>query len=416
METKKEKIIRSAADAEPYFSALYGGSAKAQRERYEKLISRFVAEFGEAGYMASSSGRVEVIGNHTDHNGGVAVGCAVSLDTIAMFLPTDDGVITVKSEGYPDVRVQLGSAERAPHGTSDALIQGIAAGFAARGYKTGGFTALTSSNVSGGAGVSSSAAFELLVCEILNFLYNGGKIGAKEKALVSQFAENVYFGKPCGLLDQSAIAFGGLTLLNFDTKGDVKPTHIDNVLPDYTLVLIDTGGDHKHLTGEYASITEEMGKVSAFFGKERLIEVREEEFYARMPELKRAVNGRAIQRAIHFFEENKRVYALAAALNDGDYVAFLDAVNESGFSSQTLLQNTFPAGDTDQAIPTALAIARRYLRGGANRVHGGGFAGTILNVVQNEYVEEFTENMSKIYGGGKVVPLKVRSVGTIVLG
>ena len=410
-----KKTVNSAAEVAKYFPVLYGETSERQLKRYDKLIERFCTEKGKTGYMASSSGRVEVIGNHTDHNGGVAVGCAISLDTIAMFLPEDNGIITVKSEGYPDVVVDTASDKKLPAGSSDALVKGICEGFLKRGYKIGGFTACTTSNVAGGAGVSSSASFEILICEILNFLYNDGRVSEKEKVFISQFAENVYFGKPCGLLDQSAIAFGGLTLLDFRTKGDVTPKHIDCDLNEYTLVLIDTGGDHKNLTGEYAAITEEMKKVCAYFGKERLIEVDEDDFYAALPELKKNVNGRAILRAIHFYNENKRVYALAGALANGDYESFLKCISDSGISSQTDLQNCFPQGDIEQLIPTALAIGRKYLHGGANRVHGGGFAGTTLNVLQNECVKEFVNEMSKIYGKEKVVPLKVRKVGTTVL-
>lgn len=412
---KYGKIIESAKDAEYKFTALYGENSLVQHERYDRLIDRFKKEYGKAGYMASSSGRVEVIGNHTDHNGGKAVGCAISLDTAAMFLPVEGDVITVKSEGYPDVVVDVNNNADAPKGSSDALVAGICEGFVKRGYRVGGFVAVTTSNVSGGAGVSSSAAFEVLICEILDFLYNDGKMSEKEKVFISQYAESARFGKPCGLLDQSAIAFGGLTLLDFGKAGDVAPTHIECDLADYTLVLIETGGDHKHLTGEYASITEEMGKVSAFFGKKRLIEVSEEEFYEKMPELRKAVNGRAVERAIHFFEENKRVETLASALKKNDFNGFLQAVNQSGISSQTLLQNVFPAGDTDQPIPFALAVGRRYLAGGANRVHGGGFADTTLNIVKNENVEKFVCEMKKIFGNKCVIPLKVRTVGATVL-
>lgn len=412
---RKGKIIARAADAEEYFTALYGENTPEQKARYDRLIGRFYKEYGKYGYMASSGGRVEVVGNHTDHNGGKAVGCAISLDTVAMFLPAEDGKIVVKSEGYPDVVVDISSHENAQKGTSDALVAGILEGFEKRGYKTGGFVALTTSNVSGGAGVSSSAAFEILICEILNFLYNDGKMSEKEKVFISQYAENVRFGKPCGLLDQSAIAFGGITLLDFAEEGNVEATPVRCDLSAYTLVLIETGGDHKHLTGEYAAITEEMAKVSAFFGKKRLIEVDEGEFYDRLPELKQAVNGRAIGRAVHFYEENKRVEKLAVSLEKGDFAGFLSAVNESGVSSQTLLQNIFPSGDTDQPISLALAAGKRYLNGGANRVHGGGFAGTTLNVLKNADVPEFLDKMSKIFGKDHVIPLKVRTVGTIVL-
>ncbi len=412
---QKGKIVNCVRDVAELFPALYGDDAPGQYTRYERLIARFKKEYGKTGYMASSSGRVEVIGNHTDHNGGKAVGCAISLDTIAMFLPTENGVITVKSEGYPDVIVHTRSDTALPKGSSDALVAGICDGFLKRGYRIGGFTAVTTSNVSGGAGVSSSAAFEILICEILNFLYNDGRISEKEKALISQYAESAYFGKPCGLLDQSAIAFGGITLLDFAVKGDVFPTPVKCDLSEYTFVLIETEGDHKHLTGEYAAITQEMGKVSAFFGKDRLIEVNEDDFYRRMPALKKELNGRAIERAIHFFEENKRVETSAKALQEKDYALFLRAINESGLSSQTLLQNVFPAGDIRQPIPLALALAKKYLTNGANRVHGGGFAGTTLNVLENKDADYFVSRMSEIFGNDRVLPLKVRTVGTTVL-
>lgn len=407
------RIVTSADDVKHNFPLLYGGESEYQTERYNNLLARFKKLTGKNGYMASSSGRVEIIGNHTDHNGGPALACAISLDTLAVFLPEDNGIITVKSEGYPDVVVDVNDDKQYEIGTSDALVKGICKAYIERGYKVGGFTACTTSNVSGGAGVSSSASFELLICEILNFLYNDDKITAKEKALISKYAENVYFGKPCGLLDQSAIAFGGVTLLDFKNKGDVEAERINDTLSEYTLVLIETGGDHKNLTGEYAAITEEMAEIAAFFGKERLIEVPEDDFYAKLPEFKNKTDGRAIMRAIHFYDEVNRVNAAAEALKVGDYAKFLECVQKSGFSSQVLLQNCYVPGDKNQPIPTALAISGKYLNGGVNRVHGGGFAGTILNILRNKDADNFIAKVSAVYD--KVVPLKVRSVGTIVL-
>lgn len=410
-----KKIIKCVEEVKGLFPILYGEINDYQINRYQKLIDRFNEEVGGYGYMASSSGRVEIVGNHTDHNGGPALACSISLDTIAMFKPTDDGIIVVKSEGYPDVVVDLNNDVEYKKGSSDALVKGICEAYIKRSYKTGGFIACTTSNVSGGAGVSSSASFEVLICEILNFLYNDGKITDKDKAIVSKYAENEYFGKPCGLLDQSAIAFGGVTYLDFKTIGDVEVEKINNTLPGYTLVLIETGGDHKNLTDEYASITDEMRAVSKYFNKERLIEVDEEVFYEAIPELKQLVCGRAIQRCIHFYEEVKRVKNGANALNNKNYSQFLDVVASSGRSSLTLLQNCCVPGEREQLIPMALAVGAKYLNGGANRVHGGGFAGTILNVLKNEDVDNFLNKMTPIFGKGKVIPLKVRKVGAIIL-
>ena len=332
-----------------------------------------------------------------------------------MFLPTNDDVITIKSDVYSDVVVDINGDEIEEKGTSEALVRGVVVAMKKRGYKVGGFNAFTTSNVSGGAGVSSSAAFEVLVSEVLNFLYNDCVIDAEEKSKISQFAENVYFGKPCGLLDQTAIAFGGLKKLNFSDKNKIIVSDINNNLSDFTLVLINTGGSHANLTDEYASIPKEMFEVANAFGKERLIEIDEKDFYDKLPSLKAGLSDRAVNRAIHFFGENKRVDKLADALNNNDYDTFLKCIKNSGISSFVKLQNCYVAGSKDQSIPTALFIAEEYLNGGANRVHGGGFAGTILNIVKNDNAQYFVSEMQNFYGKKAVIPLKVRSVGTIVL-
>ena len=401
---------------EKNFIALYGENTHSQKMRYEQAFKSFKKEFNvDCAYVASSSGRVEVCGNHTDHNGGKVLSCAISLDTIAMFLPTNDDIVTINSQGYPKIEVDLNNDCSVIKGTSSALVSGVAKGIRDRGYKIGGFKALFVSNVPNGAGVSSSASFELLVCEIFNFLYNDGKISKEERAIISQFAENVYFGKPCGLLDQTAISFGGLKKLDFKDKNKIEVTSINNSLADYTLVLIDTGGSHENLTDEYASIPKEMFSVANALGKDRLIEIDKQEFLDNLPLITSTVSDRAILRSFHFFEENERVENACVALNKNDFAGFLDSVKQSGISSLCKLQNCFVSGSDCQTIPKALAICSVYLNGGANRIHGGGFAGSILNIVKNEHLEQFINSVSKYFGKDKVIPLRVRSVGTIVL-
>lgn len=411
-----KKPYDSVKNAEERFIDLYGEKSEEQAKRYENLFEKFKKSFGvEQSYIASSSGRVEVCGNHTDHNGGRVVSCAISLDTLAMFLPSDNGVIHIKSEGYDDIIVDINGPENERTGGSPALVRGVVVGMKDRGFKVGGFNACFTSNVIGGAGISSSASFEVLIAEILNFLYNDEKMDAETKAIIAQFAENKYFGKPCGLLDQTAIAFGGMKRLDFCDKKEIGVTDIHNSLPDYTLVLINTGGSHANLTGEYASIPQEMFSVAKLLGKERLIEISENDFYAVLPTIYNKASDRAVCRAVHFYEENKRVDSVYKALSENDYDSFLKAINESGLSSLWMLQNCYVAGQTEQPIPKALCVAKRFLNGGANRVHGGGFAGTILNIVKNENLPKFLSEMEKYYNKKDIIPLKVRSVGTIVL-
>lgn len=401
---------------ESFFTKLYGEVTEFQKKRYQTTFENFKNYFGEKeAYIASSSGRVEVCGNHTDHNGGKVMSCAISLDTLAMFLPTDDNIITVKSEGYDEIVIDLNGEENEKIGTSSALVRGVVVGLKNRGYKVGGFKAYLTSNVVGGAGISSSASFEVLIAEILNFLYNDGKINCEEKSIIAQFSENVYFGKPCGLLDQTAIAYGGLNKLDFSQKGKISVTKIDNDLKDYTFVLINSGGSHADLTDEYASIPKEMFTVAKAFGKERLVDIEKDEFFSSLHKFHNTLSDRAITRACHFYEENERVETAVVSLNENDIKTFLKAINESGISSLWKLQNCYVAGSNEQPIPKALAISSKYLNGGANRVHGGGFAGSILNVVKNEDLDTFIENVSLYYDKKDIIPLKIRSVGTIVL-
>ncbi|MBR2498219.1 MAG: galactokinase [Clostridia bacterium] len=410
-----KKPYYNISETEKHYQNLYGETTDFQRERYNKAFENFKKVFNaDCAYVASSSGRVEVCGNHTDHNGGKVMSCAISLDTLAMFLPTDDGIIRIKSEGYSDIIVDVNGADIEKRCTSAALVRGVVEGVKNKGYKVGGFVATFTSNVAGGAGISSSASFEVLVSEILNFLYNDGKISAEEKAVISQFSENVYFEKPCGLLDQTAIAFGGLKQLDFSNKGKIKVCDINDSLADYVFVLVNTGGSHADLTDEYAAVPKEMFSVANALGKERLIEINKDEFFDKLPQLK-GLKDRAVLRAIHFYEENERVEKACDSIANKDYDGFLEAVKQSGISSLCKLQNCFVSGSSVQSIPKALAVCGNYLNGGVNRVHGGGFAGSILNVVKKADVDAFVESVSKFYGKENVLPLKVRSVGTIVL-
>lgn len=408
--------LKTAETVYVRFNELYGETTEYQKERYNALLKGFKDTFKvDSAYIASSSGRVEVCGNHTDHNGGAVISCAISLDTLAVFLPTDDNVILIKSEGYSDIVIDLKKDDPQKKGTSSALVKGVCEGLKNLGYKVGGFIAKITSNVVGGAGISSSASFEVLIAEILSFLYNDDKVSKEEKAKVSQFAESEYFGKPCGLLDQTAISFGGLNRLDFSDKAKIKVDSIDIDLADYTLVLINTGGSHANLTDEYASIPKEMFSVAKALNKERLIDLTEDEFYNGLPSVIDKVSDRAVLRAIHFYEENKRVNGIYDYLRNGDKEKFLDAIRKSGISSASLLQNCRVEGDKSQPIMKALAISEKYLSGGANRVHGGGFAGTILNIVKNEYLDNFINKLSMYYDKKDIIPLKIRRTGTIVL-
>ena len=393
---------------------LYGESSDFQKSRFLNAFNSFKKKFNaNNAYICSSSGRVELLGNHTDHNGGKVMSCAVSLDTLAFFLPNCSNIINIFSEGYGTITVDLDNLSDSEKGTTKSLIKGVAKWYLDNGFKIGGFNAYITSTVLNGAGISSSAAFELLISEILNFLFNDGKVSCEQKVKSAHFAENVYFGKPCGMLDQTAIAYGGLKKLDFSDKSTIKVKDVTGNLDDYTLILINTGGSHENLTSEYAAIPAEMKLVAKAFGKERLVELDESDFYnskkiAELPD-------RAILRAIHFFEENKRVDTTENALNIGDYKTFLKCVKESGISSLCKLQNCYVAGSPFQPIPKALSLAERFLNGGANRVHGGGFAGTILNIVKNDDVERFIENANKLFRKENVIKLKVRKIGTIVL-
>lgn len=398
------------------YTALYGEHANksAQDERYAKLADKFKKREGKFhNVFISSPGRAEVLGNHTDHNHGKVIVGAISCDILAAVSENDENAIKICSEGYRDIRVDLNDLElkEREYGTSAALTRGVARALKNRGYGFGGFTAHITSNVFKGAGVSSSAAFELLIAECLNCLYLDGKAAAIEKAVAAQYAENVYFNKPCGLLDQSGIALGSLHKLDFLIPE--KPAVQKLTAPKgYTLVITNTGGDHSDLTEHYAAIKEEMHAVSKYFGKEFLREVNEEDFYGSLKELTKKFSGRALLRAIHFFDENKNVDRAAQALERGDAREFLNCVNASGESSLRCLQNNYVPGDVRQVIPLAIKYSEKIIKDGAVRIHGGGFAGTILAFVSDGEADGYVEQMRALYGRDNVFKAYIREKGT----
>ncbi len=388
---------------------LYTENIETVAERYSSLTEGLVGDI----YFFSSSGRVELVGNHTDHNNGLVIAGCINLDVVGAVVKTKEKAVTIKSAGFPEFKVCLDdlSVEESLYGTSVALLQGVIKGLLDRGHNVGGFVMNAHSNIFKGAGVSSSAAFELLLCEVFNVLYNDGKINAIEKAIISQFAENVYFGKPSGLMDQLTISCGGVSFMDF---ADVKKPTVKKApwnMDDLSLVIINCGGDHCNLTGEYAAIRKEMNEIAAFFGKKVLREVDFSVFEENLLLLKEKFSGRAIMRAIHFFKENERVNKAYIALNERDEEGFLNLINASGLSSYMLLQNCYPLGDTAQSVPLALALVKLNNDTLACRVHGGGFAGTILTMVKREKGEEYVGKMAKYFGKENVFLLSVRKYG-----
>lgn len=399
---------------------LYGaGAVEAQRERYQKAENAFSELFGnpEGAMIFSASGRTEIGGNHTDHNRGKVLAAAVSLDVIAFAVPTEDGVITVKSEGFPQDTVELSdlSVREGDKNTSAALIRGVADAFKRDGLNLGGFKAYTTSNVLKGSGISSSAAFEVLIGTILSHLYNGGSVSPVKIAQFAQYAENAHFGKPSGLMDQMASSVGGFIEIDFaDTANPViDAISYDFANSGYSLCIVDTKGSHADLTPEYAAIPAEMKSVAKFFGKNELRDITREQLTENIAEVRKACGDRAVSRAFHFFDENERADREAEALRKGDVEAFLREVTASGNSSFKYLQNIFAAvNPKEQGMVLGLYTAEKVLNGrGACRVHGGGFAGTIQAFVPNDLLEKFTAEMENLFGTGSCYNLFIRPLG-----
>lgn len=387
---------------------LYHDDLKNVCERYSALTEGL----NDNVTFFSSPGRAELVGNHTDHNHGLVVAGSIDLDVVAAVNKTDDGIITIKSNGYDPffVRIDELPVDESMYGTSVALLRGVVKGFIDRGYSVGGFTANADSNIFKGAGVSSSAAFELLLCEILNVLYNDGKIDATEKAVISRFSENVYFGKPSGLMDQLSISRGNISFMNFGTEIPSSET-IEWNFDNLSLVIVNCGGDHCNLTDEYAAIRTEMENIAKYFKKPVLGEIPSEKIYSSLPELKKRFSGRAILRALHFVEENERAKTAANAIAEKNSEKFLEMITASGLSSAFYLQNLYPSGDVEQNVPLALAILKCDENTLACRVHGGGFAGTVLSFVPSSESDSYVKRMKSIFGEENVFGVRIRKYG-----
>ena len=386
----------------------------------KRLDAGFAAAFGgTAERYFSAPGRTEVSGNHTDHQRGRVLAGAVNLDTVAAVRANGTDVIRVQSKGYPLCQVRLDALEPvdAEINSTPALIRGVAARFAQLGCKVGGFDAYCESTVLPGSGLSSSAAFEVLVGTIINHLFFDGKVTQPEIAQIGQYAENVFFGKPCGLMDQTASAVGGLVTIDFADKAhpDIRPVHFDFSTTGHALCIIDSRADHADLTDEYAAVPGEMKAVCEYFGKDVVTEIPETDFYAAIPALREKCGDRAVMRVIHEYNENRRVPQQVACLESGDFEGFLRLTKESGFSSWMYLQNVIPAGYVkQQAMAVALGLCEHYLQGrGAYRVHGGGFAGTVQAFVPFELLESFRAGIDGALGEGACHVLSIRPPGGV---
>lgn len=389
-----------------------------QQERYVKALEEFKKLYGEKEVeIYSAPGRSEVGGNHTDHQFGKVLATSINLDAIAIVAPKDEAVIDLKSEGYDRITVDLEHLDKedVKEGSSEALIAGVAYKLKEEGYKIGGFEAYVTSDVLNGAGMSSSAAFEVLIGNILSGLYNDMKISPVFLAQAGQFAENEFFGKPCGLMDQMASSVGGLINIDFEDPQNPKIKKVDVDFEEYghSLCIVDTKGSHADLTDDYAAIPEEMKKVANFFDKAVLREVNKDDFYLNLPKIREILGDRAVLRAMHLFEENKRVDEQVKALEDGDFETFKKLIKESGDSSFKYLQNVYSSHDlTNQSVSIGLAMSDISLGDkGVSRVHGGGFAGTIQAFVPNDIVAMYKKNMEHVFGEGACHVLKVRPYG-----
>ena len=392
-----------------------------QRARYAALAETFASLYNADRdvRLFSAPGRTEVGGNHTDHNHGRVLAAGINLDAAAAAAKNDESIVRVKSAGYDMDVVDLSdlSVHKNERGHSPALVRGMCQGFLNHGYKIGGFDAATVSQVLSGSGLSSSAAYEVLVGVMLNALYNDGAADAVTIAKIAQYAENEYFGKPCGLMDQTACAVGSFVTIDFaDPKNPaIEEVKFDFAACSHALCIVDTKGSHSDLTDEYAYIREEMESVAQCFGKTVLREVPEADFYAALPSLRKKVGDRAILRAMHFYADNARVLKEVAALRAGDFESFKQYIRESGFSSFMYNQNVFSVKKPqEQPVALALAVSQQVLEGrGAWRVHGGGFAGTIQAFVPLDLLEAYKSAMESVFGAGTCYVLSIRPVGGV---
>ena len=406
------------------YSALYSDLDHA-KERMINAINEFTKNYGDDRDISvfSVPGRSEIIGNHTDHNHGKVMAGAINRDILAVVAKNDDGLIRFCSEGYSKDQIKISdvsSPDKFRRFTSRALVAGMANAFINAGHNVGGYDAYSCTEVLKGSGLSSSAAFEVMIGNIINHLYNDGKVDNREIAKYAQYSENVYFGKPCGLMDQMACAVGGFVYIDFEDNANPVVESVDFSLSSagYSLCIVNTGGSHAGLNEDYASVPGEMKAVAAYFGKPYLRGITEEDILKAAPYLRRRTGDRAILRAIHFVRENERVERAKDALKAKDLEAFYDTILESGRSSYQYLQNVYTTHNAmEQGISLALCIADGALKGkgGAIRVHGGGFAGTIQAFVKNEELDVFVHRMDEVFGDGSSAVLNIRPLGAVKL-
>ena len=416
--TLKNLITEGKADND--FALLYQ-DVNSARDRYIAAADKFESIFGDRDNirLISAPGRTEVGGNHTDHQHGRVLAGSVDLDIIGVVSANEDGVVRIKSEGFPQDEISLDqlAADEADLGRAAALIRGVLNYCIEAGFKIGGFDAYTTNNVMRGSGLSSSAAFEVFVGTVISFLFNDGKIDPVEIAKIGQKAESIYFGKPCGLLDQSASALGGFTAIDFKdtTKPVVEQVDFDLSAHGYSLCVVNTGGNHANLTQDYADITFECRNVSKFFNKGFLRDVSVDEFFDHIAEIKKQYGDRAVLRAIHFFNEDERAEKQKQALKNNNFDEFLKLIAESGNSSYKFLQNVYSTSNVhEQGISLGIALTEQFIAKtgrGVCRVHGGGFAGTIQCFLPNESIGDYKKFIEKTFGEGSCYILKIRPVG-----
>ena len=426
MNTKQLKalIAEMGEETQKIFSRIYT-DPMAQRDRLLGAIDSFIELFGadREVYLLSVPGRSEVLGNHTDHNRGKVLAGAIDKDIIAVVSPNADGVINLKSEGYDKVVVDLSKKDDKdayPKYSSASLLLGTAKGFELYGFKLGGFDGYATSDVLRGSGISSSAAFEVMIGNTFNHLYNDGKIANTELAKIAQFAENEYFGKPCGLMDQMACAVGGFVYIDFEDAKNPVIESVDFSLDGagYNLCIVNTGGNHADLNDDYASVPMEMKSVAAVFGRSVLRGLTEADIFSKVAELRESVGDRALMRAVHFIRENGRVEKAKAALLCGELESFFKTVIASGKSSFEFLQNVYTNKNVgEQGLSLALLVTEGFLadKTGAYRVHGGGFAGTVQAYIRKDEADEYSALMESIFGDGAVMKLNVRPLGAVRL-
>ena len=401
------------------FDKIYGGDKNSIEEAYLRLSSVLEhfqkIEKSDNARIFSASGRTELSGNHTDHNNGNVLTASINLDKLALVSKREDNKIIVYTDGIdnPDsIDINNLEIDKKEFGKSTALIRGVCAGLINSGYKIGGFTAFLNNKVLMGSGLSSSASFESLICEILNALYNDDKIEKTKIALIGQFAENIYFGKPCGLMDQMGCSVGGIISIDFKNpkSPQIEKVEYDFEKSGYALMIVDAKGDHSSLTGEYAAIREEMNAIAKYFSKEVCRDITKEELISNVPKIREKIGDRAILRAYHFITENERVINQINALKNNDIKKYLNLMNESGLSSFMYLQNCFSiTSSKNMGVALALTLTKDFLNGdGACRVHGGGFAGTIQSLIPLNRVEEYTKLMNSIFGEKSAIKIKVR--------